>query len=84
MYQSASGWHRCSEKSDPQSVGRTRGEWNPKLHMAAASDRDGVRFSLSDGNCGNAPEGRALFQRLGPVDHPVYLPMDRAYERGEI
>ena len=51
--------------------------------MVAASDRDGVSFSLSAGNCGDAPEGRTLLQLLGPVDHPVYLLMDRAYEGEE-
>ena len=51
--------------------------------MVAASDRDGVSFSLSAGNCGDAPEGRALLQQLGPVDHSVYLLMDRAYEGDE-
>jgi len=62
------------------SIGRTRGGWNTKLHMAAASDQDGVMFSLSAGSCGNVPEGRALLRQLGPVDHPVHLLMDRAYE----
>lgn len=47
--------------------------------MVATSDRDGVVFALSAGNCGDAPEGRALLRQLGPVDHPVYLLMDRAY-----
>ncbi len=51
--------------------------------MVAASDRDGVMFSLSAGNCGDAPEGRALLRQLGPVDHPVHLLMDRAYEGDE-
>ena len=51
--------------------------------MAAASDRDGVAFALSAGNCGDAPEGRALLRQLGPVDHPVHLLMDRAYEGDE-
>ena len=51
--------------------------------MVAASDRDGVVFALSAGNRGDAPEGRALLQRLGPVDHSVYLLMDRAYEGDE-
>ena len=51
--------------------------------MVAASDRDGVIFSLSAGNCGDGPEGRALLQQLGPADHPVYLLMDRAYEGDE-
>ena len=51
--------------------------------MVAASDRDGVIFSLSAGNCGDGPEGRALLQQLGPAEHPVYLLMDRAYEGDE-
>ena len=51
--------------------------------MVAASDRDGVVFSLSAGNCGDGPEGRALLQQFGPTDHPVYLLMDRAYEGDE-
>ena len=83
LYQSASRRYGCFEKNGPQSVGRTRGGWNTKLHMVAASDRDGVVFALSAGNCGDAPEGRALLQQLGPVDHSVYLLMDRAYEGDE-
>ena len=51
--------------------------------MVAASDRDGVIFSLSAGNRGDGPEGRTLLQQLGPADHPVYLLMDRAYEGDE-
>ena len=51
--------------------------------MVAASDRDGIMFALSAGNCGDAPEGRALLQQLGPVDHSIYLLMDRAYEGDE-
>ena len=51
--------------------------------MVAASDRDGVIFALSAGNRGDAPEGRALLRQLGPVDHSVYLLMDRAYEGDE-
>lgn len=51
--------------------------------MVAASDRNGVIFALSAGNCGDAPEGRSLLRQLGPVDHPVHLLMDRAYEGDE-
>lgn len=50
------------------------------IYVVAASDRDGVMFALPAGNCGDAPEGRALLRRLGPVNQPVYLLMDRAYE----
>lgn len=51
--------------------------------MVAASDRDGIIFSLSAGNCGDDPEGRALLRQLSPADHPVYLLMDRACEGDE-
>ena len=40
-------------------------------------------FALSAGNCCDAPEGRALLQQLDPVDHSIYLLMDRAYEGDE-
>ena len=83
LHQSASRRHGRFEKNGPQSIGRTRGGWNTKLHMVAASDRDGIMFALSAGNCGDAPEGRALLQQLGPVDHSIYLLMDRAYEGDE-
>ena len=39
--------------------------------------------SLSAGNCGDGPEGRALLRQLSLMDHPVYLLMDRAYEGDE-
>lgn len=83
LHKGSSRWNGRFEKNGTQSIGRTRGGWNTKLHMVAASDRDGVIFSLSAGNCGDSPEGRALLQQLGPVDHPVYLLMDRAYEGDE-
>ena len=83
LHQSSSRWNGRFEKRGTQSVGRTRGGWNTKLHMAAASDRDGVIFSLSAGNCSDGPEGRALLRQLGPTDQPVYLLMDRAYEGDE-
>jgi len=51
--------------------------------MVAASDQDGVIFSLSAGNCGDAPERRALLRQFGLVDHSVHLLMDRAYEGDE-
>ena len=83
LYQGSSRRNGRLEKSGTQSIGRTRGGWNTKLHMVAASDRDGVIFSLSAGNCGDGPEGRSLLRQLGPTDHPVYLLMDRAYEGDE-
>ena len=83
LYKSTSRWYGRFEKNGPQSIGRTRGGWNTKLHIVAASDRDGIMFALSAGNCGDAPEGRALLQQLCPVDCSIYLLMDRAYEGDE-
>ncbi len=50
------------------------------FHMIAASDRDGVMFALSADNYGDAPEGQILLQQLEPIDHPIHLLMDQAYE----
>lgn len=35
---------------------------------------------MSPGNAHDAPEGRALLNRLGPAAWPIHLLMDRAYE----
>lgn len=51
--------------------------------MVATSDRDGVIFALSAGNCDDAPEGHAPLRQFGSVDHSIYLLMDRAYEGDE-
>ncbi len=51
--------------------------------MVAASDRAGVMFSLSAGNCADAPEGRALLRQLGPIARRVHLLMDCAYKGDE-
>lgn len=83
QYKSASGWDGGFEKRGPQSIGRSCSEWNTKLHMVAASDRDAVMFTLSLGQAGDTPGGRALLRQLGPVAQATYLLMDRAYEGDE-
>ena len=83
LYQSVSRRHGCFEKTGLSPLGERGGGWNIKLHMVTASDRDGVAFVLSAGNCGDAPEGRALLRQLGPSAHPVCLLIDRAYEGDE-
>jgi len=40
-------------------------------------------FSLSADSCGDALERRTLLRQIGPVDHPIHLLMDRAYEGDE-
>lgn len=51
--------------------------------MVAASAECALIFSLSPGNAGDAPRGRALLERLGPAPMPCNLAMDRAYEGNE-
>ena len=51
--------------------------------MVAANARTAVTFSLSPGQAGDAPQGRALLTRLGAPDRPLHLIMDRAYEGNE-
>jgi len=51
--------------------------------MAAANAECALKFSLSAGNAGDAPEGRKLLIVLGPTPEPCSLLMDRAYEGNE-
>jgi len=48
--------------------------------MLCANERFAVSFHLSGGQCHDAPEGRKLLENTGPVDTPISLLMDRAYE----
>ncbi|WP_258532709.1 transposase, partial [Xanthomonas oryzae] len=61
-------------------IGKSRGGWNTKIHMVAADARTAITFGLTPGNAHDAPAGRALLEHLGPVERPVHLLMDRAYE----
>src|ERR1700679_3296438 len=81
--QGASGWHRCSKKNGPQAIGKSRGGWNTKVHLVAANARTAITFALSPGHAHDAPEGRALLAKLGPMREGLPLLMDRAYEGDE-
>ena len=71
------------EKTGPQSIGKSRGGWNTKLHMVASDDRTPVVFSLSPGQAHDAPEGRKLLRQLGPQQGNPSLVMDRVYSGDE-
>jgi transposase len=51
--------------------------------MVAADARTAITFSLSPGHKHDAPEGRELLRSLEPVESPVCMIMDRAYEGDE-
>ena len=70
-------------KNGTQSIGKSSGGWNTKIHMIAASDSQAVKFALSPGNAPDAPEGRKLLRWLGRPTAKVPLLMDRAYEGEE-
>lgn len=58
-------------------------EGKPSTVMCAYPKWATVHWESTSGNCGDAPEGRALLRQLDPVDRPVHLLMDRAYEGDE-
>ncbi len=51
-------------KIGPQAIGKSRGGWNTKIHMAAADSRTAITFSLPVGNDHDAPQGRLLLEDL--------------------
>ena len=70
-------------KNDPQALGRSREGWSTKIHLAAANARRALTFSLSAGQAGGAPCGRALLRAWGATERRRALLMDRAYEGDE-
>ena len=71
---------RSIKKNGKQAIGKTKGGWNTKVHMICADDRNPVIFTLLPGQNGDAPEGRALLEKLGKIKKKKYLLMDKAYE----
>jgi transposase len=51
--------------------------------MVAANARTAITFALSPGQAHDAPEARELLRKLGKVQWPIHLIMDRAYEGDE-
>jgi transposase len=51
--------------------------------VVAANDTVALGFLLSSGEAGDAPQGRALLEKMGPQDEVIALLMDRAYEGDE-
>jgi transposase len=47
-------------KKSPQATGKSRGGWTTKIHMVAAIAECALKFQLSPGNAGDAPQGRQL------------------------
>ena len=67
----------------PQSIGKSRGGWNTKIHMVSASGRRAMIFRLSNGQAHDAPEGRALPESWADPVADAPPAMDRACEGDE-
>lgn len=74
---------RCTwgfKKHGQQSIGKSKGGWNTKLHVVSANDKVIVEMHLSGGNCHDAPQGRISIEHIGSSYSGVPILMDRAYE----
>ena len=67
----------------PQAIGKSRGGWTTKIHMLAAGTQAAIAFCLSPGQAHDAPWGRELLKRVGPIQLRLPLVADRAYEGDE-
>ena len=76
-------WDGGTRTNGPQAIGKSRGGWSTKIHRIASDDRSAIGFSLSGGETGDAPQGRALLARTALPDEARCLVMDKADEGDE-
>ena len=75
---SASQCCGASKKNGPQAIGKSRGGWNTKVHLACADDRTALKMRLSPGHAAGGALGRALQENWnekpkglpGPAEEP--------------
>jgi hypothetical protein len=67
-----------------QSIGKTRGGWNTKLHVVSADDKVVIALQISSGREHDSRSGKELLRDKGAVGIKMSLPMDRAYEGDEM
>lgn len=71
---------RGFKKLGKQSIGKSKGGWNTKLHVVSANDKVIVEMHLSGGQRNDGPEGRVSLEAIGKRFEGVPVLMDRAYE----
>jgi transposase len=81
--QGSSKCSRSPKKKGKQSIGKSNGGWNTKLHLVPANDKVIVEMHLSGGECHDAPQGRISIDAVGEKFPGVPMLMDRAYEGDE-
>lgn len=55
---------RCGEKKGKQSLGRSRGGFTTKIHLATDALGNPVRVRLTPGQSGDAPQARPLIENI--------------------
>jgi hypothetical protein len=66
-----------------QSIGKTRGVWNTKLHVVSADDKIVIALKLCSGREHGRPNGKG-FKDKGACGIKMPLLMDRAYKSDEL
>jgi transposase len=61
-----------------QSIGKTRGGWNTKLHVLSADDKVVIALKISSGREHGSPNGKELLKDKGAAEIKMPLLMDRA------
>ena len=73
-----------SKKNGAQAIGKSRGGWNTKVHLACADDRTALKMRLSPGQAAGGALGRALLENWSEkpkgLPGPAAMVMDKAYE----
>jgi len=73
------------KKRGPQALGRSRGGFGSKLHLAAVSEKGGViAAAVSPGQCGDAPVAAALLEKVCELEAVKTVCADRAYDSDAI
>jgi transposase len=83
-HQHAAGARRVHGGAEAQALGRSRGSFGTKIHLAAADERTAVAVVLTAGQCGDAPQFIPVCEAVPeecPVDSAV---ADKAFDSDAI
>jgi transposase len=67
------------KKNGKQSIGKSRGGWNTKIHALTVKDILLKGFILTGGEEHDAPAGRLLLETVGKQEKTLPVLMDKAY-----
>lgn len=79
--------HRVPDEPDDHALGRSRGGWSTKIHLACERDRQVLAFLLTAGQAGDSPQMIPVLERIRvprphtgrPRTRPERVLADKAY-----